>query len=149
MGFSLGQLRGGLRHLSLKIKILPTGHSHIELKTGCSGPTIQKPVYKYLFINIFTNQHKKQRSKVRDRIPEPHTTSFSIWDLFSPAFSCPFPVYRVGTMGDGGKYVCGLERATQHSNCVVYSKGVETKSSFEQEKQIGCRDKNLPKMGSW
>ncbi|KAJ7926433.1 methyltransferase domain-containing protein [Mycena leptocephala] len=68
------------------------------------------------------------------RIPEPHTTSYSIWDLFSPAFSCPIPVYRVGTMGDGGgKYVCSLERATQHPNCVVYSMGVETKSSFEQE----------------
>jgi hypothetical protein len=56
------------------------------------------------------------------RIPEPHTTSYSIWDLFAPAFSCPFPVYRVdaynpvvlssyvcfnprlsGTMGDGGQ----------------------------------------------
>ncbi|KAJ7872200.1 methyltransferase domain-containing protein [Mycena leptocephala] len=66
-------------------------------------------------------------------IPEPHTTSYSIWDLFAPAFSCPFPVSRVGTMGDGGKYVCGLERATRHPNCVVYSMGVETKSSFEQE----------------
>jgi hypothetical protein len=32
-----------------------------------------------------------------------------------------------------GKYVCGLERATQHLSCVVYSMVVETKSSFEQE----------------
>jgi hypothetical protein len=56
------------------------------------------------------------------RIPEPQTTSYSIWDLFTPAFSCPFPVYHVGaynpvvlssyvcfnprlsgTMGDGGQ----------------------------------------------
>jgi hypothetical protein len=31
-----------------------------------------------------------------------------------------------------GKYVCGLERATQHPNCVVYSMGVdsETKSKY-------------------
>ncbi|KAJ7875068.1 methyltransferase domain-containing protein [Mycena leptocephala] len=66
-------------------------------------------------------------------IPAPHSAAYTIWDLFAPAFSCPFPVYRVGTMGDGGKYVCGLERATQHPNCVVYSMGVERQSSFEQE----------------
>ncbi|KAJ7906744.1 hypothetical protein B0H13DRAFT_2505244 [Mycena leptocephala] len=46
-----------------------------------------------------------------------------------PAFSCPFPVYRVGTMGDGCK-CCGLERATQHPS---YSLGIERQSSFEQE----------------
>jgi hypothetical protein len=36
-------------------------------------------------------------------------------------------------MGDGGKWVCGLERATHHPNCVIYSMGVERQSSFEQE----------------
>jgi hypothetical protein len=36
-------------------------------------------------------------------------------------------------MGDGGKWVCGLERATHHRNCVIYSMGVERQSSFEQE----------------
>ncbi|KAF7334936.1 Methyltranfer-dom domain-containing protein [Mycena venus] len=65
--------------------------------------------------------------------PEPHTASYTLWDLYGPAFSCPFPVYRVGTMGDGGKWVCGLERATHHPNCVIYSMGVERQSSFEQE----------------
>ncbi|KAJ6496254.1 methyltransferase domain-containing protein [Mycena sanguinolenta] len=65
--------------------------------------------------------------------PEPNTAPYVLWDLYGPAFSCPFPVYRVGTMGDGGKWVCGLERATHHRNCVIYSMGVERQSSFEQE----------------
>ncbi|KAJ7816178.1 methyltransferase domain-containing protein [Mycena leptocephala] len=65
--------------------------------------------------------------------PLPNTASYTLWDLYGPAFSCPFPVYRVGTMGDGGKWVCGLERATHHRNCVIYSMGVERQSSFEQE----------------
>ncbi|KAJ7230908.1 methyltransferase domain-containing protein [Mycena haematopus] len=65
--------------------------------------------------------------------PEPFSASYTLWDLYGPAFSCPFPVYRVGTMGDGGKWVCGLERATHHPNCVIYSMGVERQSSFEQE----------------
>ncbi|KAJ7868905.1 methyltransferase domain-containing protein [Mycena leptocephala] len=67
------------------------------------------------------------------RFPLPNTASYTLWDLYGPAFSCPFPVYRVGTMGDGGKWVCGLERATHHRNCVIYSMGVERQSSFEQE----------------
>ncbi|KAJ7468671.1 methyltransferase domain-containing protein [Mycena latifolia] len=65
--------------------------------------------------------------------PEPYTAFYTLWDFFAPAFSCPFSVYRVGTMGDGGKWVCGLERATHQPNCVIYSMGVERQSSFEQE----------------
>ncbi|KAJ7482217.1 methyltransferase domain-containing protein [Mycena galericulata] len=65
--------------------------------------------------------------------PAPYSAFYTLWDLFGPAFSCPFSVYRVGTMGDGGKWVCGLERATHRENCVIYSMGVERQSSFEQE----------------
>jgi hypothetical protein len=39
-----------------------------------------------------------------------------------------------------GKYVCGLERTTQHPNCVVYSMGIETKSSLEQEALTRSQD---------
>jgi hypothetical protein len=31
-----------------------------------------------------------------NRFPEPHTKFYRLWDFFVPAFSCPFPVYRVG-----------------------------------------------------
>jgi hypothetical protein len=36
-------------------------------------------------------------------------------------------------MGDGGKLVCGFERATQHRNCVIYLMGVERQSNFEHQ----------------
>ncbi|KAJ7147281.1 methyltransferase domain-containing protein [Mycena filopes] len=65
--------------------------------------------------------------------PAPFSAFYTLWDLFAPVFSCPFEVWRVGTMGDGGKWVCGLQRATQQPNCVIYSMGVERQSSFEQE----------------
>lgn len=62
---------------------------------------------------------------------------YTIWDFVTPSFSCPFPVKRVGTLGDGGKYVCGFHRATQgrglDRQCVVYSFGVSDESSFEAE----------------
>lgn len=51
-----------------------------------------------------------------------------------------------------GKWVCGLERATHHKNCVIYSMGVERQSSFEQEvlrqgkdcQVYGARSSSLP-----
>ncbi|KAJ6614691.1 methyltransferase domain-containing protein [Mycena sp. CBHHK59/15] len=61
--------------------------------------------------------------------------------FFRSRFFVPLLCYRVGTMGDGGKWVCGLERATHQPNCVIYSMGVERQSSFEQEvlrKSEGC-----------
>ncbi|KAF8183743.1 methyltransferase domain-containing protein, partial [Mycena galopus ATCC 62051] len=55
--------------------------------------------------------------------------SYTLWDFFVPAFSCPFPVFRAGT---SCKFICGFERALSQPNCVVYSMGVERQSSFEQ-----------------
>ncbi|KAJ7503828.1 methyltransferase domain-containing protein [Mycena galericulata] len=79
--------------------------------------------------------------------PPTSVTSYMLWDFFIPAFSCPFPVTRVGSLGDGGKWVCGLERATHAAQnpprpCVVYSMGVDQQSSFEQavlRQSAGCQ----------
>ncbi|KAJ7925759.1 hypothetical protein B0H13DRAFT_1705787 [Mycena leptocephala] len=68
-----------------------------------------------------------------------------LWDIFIPAFSCPFPTYRVGTLADGGKWVCGLDRVLQHQpNPIIYSLNDKTPaySSFEQdiiERSPGCQ----------
>lgn len=62
----------------------------------------------------------------------PHNGHFyTMWDFFIPAFSCPFPVTRTGQLGDGGKFVCGLDRIIKRPNCIIYSLGVEGDSSFE------------------
>lgn len=44
-------------------------------------------------------------------------------DFFLPAFRCPHKVKRVGTLGDGGKWVCGLEKVAEQRKCVIYSVG--------------------------
>jgi hypothetical protein len=56
-----------------------------------------------------------------------------IWDYFLPSFQCPFTVERVGRVGDGGKWVCGLRELAEKPACVVYSFGVNGKTSFEEE----------------
>ena len=45
-------------------------------------------------------------------------------DFFIPAFQCPHRVQRVGTLGDGGKWVCGLDRVVKQDKCVIYSFGM-------------------------
>ncbi|CAE6442252.1 unnamed protein product [Rhizoctonia solani] len=57
--------------------------------------------------------------------------AYTLWDFFPPSFDCPYETTRLGVMGDGGKWVCGLSKLIPKPNCVVYSAGISTDSSFE------------------
>lgn len=48
---------------------------------------------------------------------------YTVWDFFPPAFSCPHQVTREGALGNGGKWLCGLDRVKHKKDCVVYSFG--------------------------
>jgi len=72
----------------------------------------------------------------------PRDDFYTLWDFFIPAFNCPHRVERVGTMGDGGKWVCGMERIERQKECVIYSFGINNESSFEAEllqRAPGCQ----------
>jgi len=57
---------------------------------------------------------------------------YVLWDFYVAGFNCPHRIQRLGNLGDGGKWICGVERlATQRTPCVVYSFGVNHDSSFE------------------
>lgn len=49
--------------------------------------------------------------------------AYTVWDFFLPAFNCPHEVQRIGALGDGGKWVCGLSRIKTKPDCVIYSFG--------------------------
>ena len=60
-------------------------------------------------------------------------TPYSIWDFVPASYSCPYEMERIGRMGDGGKWVCGMslyENIPVEKPCVIYSFGVQTESSF-------------------
>ena len=44
-------------------------------------------------------------------------------DFFPPTFNCPHRVDRIGVIGDGGKWVCGIEVVAMKQECVIYSIG--------------------------
>jgi len=62
------------------------------------------------------------------------TTPYSVWDLIPASYNCPFDVERIGRMGDGGKWVCGMSKYEKNTKpCIIYSFGIQNESSFEQE----------------
>jgi len=62
-----------------------------------------------------------------------------IWDWFSPDFNCP-TMERIGHVGDGGKWVCGVD-ILKERECIGYSYGVNHDLSFELEliERTGCK----------
>ncbi|KAK1974134.1 methyltransferase domain-containing protein [Colletotrichum cereale] len=61
---------------------------------------------------------------------------YTIWDFVPAAYNCPWDLERIGRMGDGGKWVCGMSRYEKYPKdreCIIYSFGVRDESSFEQE----------------
>ncbi|KAM3086936.1 hypothetical protein ACMFMF_000868 [Clarireedia jacksonii] len=64
-------------------------------------------------------------------------TPWSIWDLVTPSYGCPWEMERVGRVGEGGWWVCGLSRLASYKGkkqtCIIYSFGVGNDSSFEAE----------------
>jgi len=57
--------------------------------------------------------------------------AYTAWDYFPAAFNCPHEVERLGALGDGGKWVCGISRLATKPDCVIYSFGINDESSFE------------------
>ncbi|KAI0640851.1 methyltransferase domain-containing protein [Trametes meyenii] len=57
--------------------------------------------------------------------------AYTVWDFFPPIFNCPHELDRLGSLGDGGKWICGASRIEDKPSCVIYSFGVDSTYSFE------------------
>ncbi|KAL0940038.1 uncharacterized protein CTRU02_206648 [Colletotrichum truncatum] len=71
------------------------------------------------------------------REEEPYLSHpYTIWDFTPASFAAPFEMERVGRLGDGGKWVCGMScysTASKARPIIIYSLGVGQESSFENE----------------
>ena len=56
-----------------------------------------------------------------------------IWDFYTPDYNCPLLKERVGRLGDGGKWVCGMRALLEDRPCLIYSLGSAGDISFEEE----------------
>jgi hypothetical protein len=55
------------------------------------------------------------------------------WDFYAPDYNCPLLKERVGRIGDGGKWVCGMRLLSEARRCLVYSLGSQGDTTFEDE----------------
>jgi hypothetical protein len=60
---------------------------------------------------------------------------YTIWDFFPAVWTCPWDIQRVGRLGDGGKWVCGMSKYEDRTDrpTIIYSFGVNDESTFEEE----------------
>ncbi|OAX37470.1 hypothetical protein K503DRAFT_866852 [Rhizopogon vinicolor AM-OR11-026] len=65
-----------------------------------------------------------------DKDPWP---AYTVWSFFPPSFNCPHELERVGALGDGGKWACGLSRLEHKPDCIIYTFGMNYETSFEAE----------------
>ncbi|KAF2641217.1 hypothetical protein P280DRAFT_468869 [Massarina eburnea CBS 473.64] len=71
-----------------------------------------------------------------------------LWDYFPASWTCPHDIQRIGRLGDGGKWVCGMSIYESYAapaawsagiptggqdGVVIYSFGINGDSSFEAE----------------
>lgn len=103
-------------------------------------------------------RHTFMKDKSLDKFKPWGDTGFTVlWNLFAPTFDCPYMRKRIGSIGDGGKWVCGFELLEETKKtkapCIVYSFGVNVESSFEAEilEKTNCDvfayDMTVSKMG--
>ncbi|KAH7911460.1 methyltransferase domain-containing protein [Hygrophoropsis aurantiaca] len=65
-----------------------------------------------------------------DKDPWP---AYTVWSFFPPSFHCPHELERIGALGDGGKWACGMARLEHKPDCIIYTFGMNYETSFEAE----------------
>ncbi|KAF9219871.1 hypothetical protein BS17DRAFT_740073 [Gyrodon lividus] len=56
---------------------------------------------------------------------------YTVWSFFPPSFYCPHELERIGSLGDGGKWACGMSRLEHKPDCLIYTFGMNYETSFE------------------
>lgn len=95
-----------------------------------------------LWEQAVTRREEMREASGAREFPDGYIYPFNVWDFARPSFFCPHDLERVGSLGDGGKVVCGMSRYERESpgpssgnnaapEHIVYSFGISGDSSFE------------------
>ncbi|KAF4333860.1 hypothetical protein FBEOM_12294 [Fusarium beomiforme] len=94
--------------------------------------------------SIKAREEMAQVSGYEKRFPDGYMNPFNVWDFARPTFFCPHDLERVGSISDGGKWICGMTRyekecpgpsvdSNKGREFTAYSFGVSDDSSWEAE----------------
>lgn len=126
----------------------------LSIFQGFSFPVILLFVYLLSFSHFhfiilllpkpqFSTTYTKTRSK-RKALTTPSSYSDStkdhkmyvVWDFFNPSYTCPWDMERIGQLGDGGKWVCGLSKYIEFSEMAESGEGASATSSSSSTKGL-------------
>ncbi|PNS18199.1 hypothetical protein CAC42_7568 [Sphaceloma murrayae] len=124
-------------------------------------PHLLAPLAEHLHQSAVSSRTLMLSESGTRNFPDGYIFPYNVWDVVRPAYPCPHEVERVGTLGDGGKWVCGMARyealfppisspsagekggitrpgppsasttTTTTTTMIIYSFGVNDDSSFE------------------
>ncbi|KAI9669526.1 MAG: hypothetical protein M1817_004645 [Caeruleum heppii] len=89
--------------------------------------------------SVLMRHQMRAQHATPDKIPffpmDFNTAPYVVWDFFPSTWSCPWDIQRIGRLGDGGKWVCGMSRYEEREDnaTIIYSFGVNDESTFEAE----------------
>jgi len=141
---SEGNEQSTLYHNTLLVDYFDPKITNLSSKLYTAEKIYQKTVTQRL--NWIATHNANDSSKVN---PWNMKTLTHIWNYFPPTFNCPFMKERVGRIGHGGKWICGLElyeyKCPNNGNqppeeCVIYIFGGDD-LSVEKEfvKRTDCK----------
>lgn len=128
--------------------VLVSRSRHLTATTSCDSELFgHVPQQQVLIENIYQRSQPFENNALRNLESDAftydialHQSKYSyeatkwIWDFFPPNFNCPLKERfgRQARIGDGGKWVCGVETLLQRKGCIVYSFGSNGDTDFEQ-----------------
>lgn len=122
-------------------------HIHVKRPPGDREPFDQAAQQQGLIENIYQRSQPFESNAVRQLDSQAFTEDIAlrdtksgsdvtkwIWDFFPPNYNCPLKERfgRQARVGDGGKWVCGVETLLQRQGCMVYSFGSNGDTDFEE-----------------
>ncbi|MDI1488011.1 MAG: hypothetical protein OHK93_007285 [Ramalina farinacea] len=91
-------------------------------------------------------RYKKQQKKALKMLPPGYNgwmtdstkdhKMYVVWDFFNPSYTCPWDMERIGQLGDGGKWVCGLSKYIEFSEMAESGEGASATSSSSSTKGL-------------
>ena len=140
MPFRRGRRLVTLMTVAVNALCLAFGYRAGSAAHGCKSTAVdQKSFFLETANEIFKDSVSESirsfeaNGQIKDahQISVGHGPKIRIWDYFGPAYNCPSKE-RVGKIGDGGKWLCGVRTwLREKPNCVVYSFGSKGEVSFE------------------
>jgi len=98
---------------------------------SCGGGISREPATPYVPRPVVKRAEEALIDKLRKH--QLNLMNVHPWYLFESTYECTMGEDRIGYIGEGGKWLCGLYNLLQVPNCIIYSMGSNGQHDFEDD----------------